>query len=165
MPGEPDQLYIEARRALLDALEALKPHLDSLIVVGAQAIYLHAGEADVAVATYTKDGDVAIDPRNLGAIPHSTRRCWTLDSLRASSQAFGTAPGPWLRSISLCPTVSAEKVDIAALASLGTGRVPCDAWSGWRRHSWTTLCRASEPLSHRITERSRCESPAQERSS
>ena len=61
MPGEPDPLYVEARRALLDALEALKPHLKSLIVVGAQAIYLHAGEADVAVAPYTKDGDVAVD--------------------------------------------------------------------------------------------------------
>ena len=50
MPGEPDRLYVEARRALLDALEALAPHRDSLILVGAQAVYLHAGEATIAVA-------------------------------------------------------------------------------------------------------------------
>ncbi|SRR5450830_525663 len=26
MPGEPDQIYVDARRALLDALDALGPH-------------------------------------------------------------------------------------------------------------------------------------------
>jgi hypothetical protein len=44
MPGEPDQIYIEARRALLDALEALRQHARAVILIGAQAIYLHTGE-------------------------------------------------------------------------------------------------------------------------
>lgn len=32
-----------ARTGLLDALEALESHLDALVIVGAQAIYLHTG--------------------------------------------------------------------------------------------------------------------------
>jgi hypothetical protein len=46
---------------LLDALEALAAHRDALVVVGAQAIYLHTGEADVALAEATKDSHLAID--------------------------------------------------------------------------------------------------------
>jgi len=34
-----------ARRVLLDALEALGEHRDPTILVGAQAIYLHTGDA------------------------------------------------------------------------------------------------------------------------
>jgi hypothetical protein len=43
MPGDPDPLYVAARRVLLDALEAIKPHLSALVLVGAQAVYLAAG--------------------------------------------------------------------------------------------------------------------------
>jgi hypothetical protein len=50
MPGAPDPLYVNAREVLLDALEALGAHRASLILVGAQAIYLHTGEAEIAVA-------------------------------------------------------------------------------------------------------------------
>jgi hypothetical protein len=35
--------YIEARRTLLDALDALESHRDSLVLIGAQAVYLHTG--------------------------------------------------------------------------------------------------------------------------
>ena len=34
--------YVHARRALLDALEALEPHLGAVVLVGAQAVYVHA---------------------------------------------------------------------------------------------------------------------------
>ncbi len=63
------EAYIVARRALLDALEALEGHRDALVLVGAQAIYLHTGAAQFAVAEFTTDGDVAIDPRHLSAEP------------------------------------------------------------------------------------------------
>lgn len=33
-----------------------------LVVIGAQAIYLHAGPADLAVAEFTTDADLAIGP-------------------------------------------------------------------------------------------------------
>jgi hypothetical protein len=64
-----DELYVVARRVLLDALEALGPHREALVVVGAQAIYLRAGEADLVVAPYTTDGDLALDPDLLAEIP------------------------------------------------------------------------------------------------
>ncbi len=63
------ELYVVARRVLLDSLEALGPHCGAAIVVGAQAIYMRAGEADLAVAPYTTDGDLAIDPSRLAEVP------------------------------------------------------------------------------------------------
>jgi len=69
MSGAADPIYIAARTVLLDALEALADHRASLVLIGAQAIYLHTGEADVAVAPYTADGDLALDPRQLGRDP------------------------------------------------------------------------------------------------
>lgn len=70
MPGDPD-LYIRARRTLLDAADALEPHLDAVVLVGAQAIYLRAGEADLldAGAPYTRDADLAIRPSQLADSP------------------------------------------------------------------------------------------------
>jgi hypothetical protein len=68
MPGAPDPEYVAARRAL-DALEALDEHRDSIIVVGAQAVYLHTGAADLAVAEFTTDADLAIDPDGLRSDP------------------------------------------------------------------------------------------------
>lgn len=63
-PGSAD-LLVQARSALLDALEALAVHRDAVIVIGAQAIYLHTGSAQVALAEATKDSDFALDPRLL----------------------------------------------------------------------------------------------------
>jgi hypothetical protein len=67
-PGA-SETYVAARRALLDALDALTGHLDALVLVGAQAIYIHTGEADVAVATHTKDGDLLVNPDALSEDP------------------------------------------------------------------------------------------------
>lgn len=47
---EVDPRYVEARRVLLDALEALRPHRNAVIVAGAQAVYLHTGPGDLAIA-------------------------------------------------------------------------------------------------------------------
>src|SRR5437867_876077 len=57
--------YVEARRVLLDALTALAPQGSAVIVAGAQAIYLHTGDADLAIAPYTTDGDLTLDPSQL----------------------------------------------------------------------------------------------------
>ena len=62
-------LLVKARSALLDALEALAEHRDAVVVVGAQAIYLHTGSVDVALAEATKDSDLAIDPTRLSDEP------------------------------------------------------------------------------------------------
>lgn len=67
--SEVDELYILARRVLLDALHALGAHRDAVVLVGAQAVYLRVGEAELAVAPFTTDGDLAIDPAILAEIP------------------------------------------------------------------------------------------------
>jgi hypothetical protein len=65
----PNPGYVAARRVLLDALRALAAHRKAVVLVGAQAVHLHAGDGDLAVAPYTTDGDLAIDPRELDDEP------------------------------------------------------------------------------------------------
>lgn len=67
-PGEAD-ILVAARSALLDALEALADQKAALVLIGAQAIYLHTGGAPVALAEATKDSDLAVDPRLLSDNP------------------------------------------------------------------------------------------------
>ncbi len=69
MIGDPDPVYVQARSALLDAADALQPHLESIVLVGAQAIYLHTGSADLAVAEFTTDADFSLDPTDLDDSP------------------------------------------------------------------------------------------------
>ena len=45
MEAAADRRIISAREGLLDAVEALGPHSEAVILVGAQAIYVHTGEA------------------------------------------------------------------------------------------------------------------------
>ena len=68
MPGA-GNLIVEARAALLDAVAALVAHRASVILIGAQAIYLRTGNATFALAEATKDSDLAIDTRELGEDP------------------------------------------------------------------------------------------------
>ena len=67
--GGVDPLYVLARRVLLDALEALGPQRGAVILVGAQAVYLHTGPAGIAVAPYTTDADIALNPDLLADSP------------------------------------------------------------------------------------------------
>jgi hypothetical protein len=88
-----DELYRDSRRALLDALEALAGQRDGLILVGAHAVYVYTGEADVAIATRTKDSDLAIDPALLLADP-------LLEEAMAAAGFYrdlvSAQPGQWL---------------------------------------------------------------------
>lgn len=116
-----DELYILARRVLLDALIALGVHRDAIVLVGAQAVYLRVGEADLAVAPYTTDGDLAIDPAILAEIP----------PLEAALMGAGFSPetttsvGVW---ITKRPTTLRSDADVAidllvpASVSPGKGR-------------------------------------------
>ena len=44
MSGAPDLLHVRARAALLDVAEALAEQLDAVVLVGAQAVYIHTGD-------------------------------------------------------------------------------------------------------------------------
>ncbi len=69
MSGGFDPAYIAARAILLDGLLALRDHADGLVLVGAHAVYLHTGAAGMAIAEYTTDADLAIDPDLIAAEP------------------------------------------------------------------------------------------------
>ena len=64
-----DALYVTARQLLLDCLDALSPHREAVVLVGAQAVYQRVGAGSIAVAPFTTDGDLAIDPAVLAHIP------------------------------------------------------------------------------------------------
>jgi hypothetical protein len=68
-PQDLDARYVAARRVLLDALAALAPHGDAVILAGAQAVYLHTGAAELAIAPYTTDGDLVLNPLLLDDAP------------------------------------------------------------------------------------------------
>src|SRR5207302_10406555 len=92
VPGAPDPIYVLARRVLLDALEGLGDQRRAVILVGAQAIYLHVGAADLAVAAFTTDGDLAIVPSDLRPEPQLAEPL-TRAALRPSSRL-----GPWIKA-------------------------------------------------------------------
>lgn len=87
--GGPPAEYVLARRVLLDALDALGVHRDAVVLVGAQAVYLHTGNADLAVAPTTTDADIALAPDRLRDEPLLE------ETLRSSGFAPGNNPGMW----------------------------------------------------------------------
>jgi|SRR4051794_14007358 len=83
-------LLILARRVLLDVLEALKDQQRALVLIGAQAIYLHTNEAAVALPAATKDSDLAVDRRRLIDEPLLE------DAMSRAGFTAGADPGSWL---------------------------------------------------------------------
>lgn len=81
--------YVLARSVLLDALEALGPHLDAAVLVGAQAVYLHTGDADLNIAPTTTDADLALAPSRLVDSPLLE------DAMRAAGFELAANPGAW----------------------------------------------------------------------
>ncbi len=61
--------YVEARRVLLDALTALRPHLDAVVLIGAQAVYLRTAGRLPTYQPFTTDADLVIDPGRLADVP------------------------------------------------------------------------------------------------
>lgn len=60
------------------------------MLVGAQAIYLHTGDADLAVAEYTTDADFTVSPADLAEAP------LLADLLNAHGFTAREHPGGWL---------------------------------------------------------------------
>lgn len=107
-------LAIAARRALLDALDALHAHLEAVVVIGAQAIYLHSGAAPVALDPATKDSDLALDARVLAEEP---RLELAMREAGFHLDVESPQPGSWLSSDGI-------PVDLMVPESIGgnTGR-------------------------------------------
>ena len=118
-------ITVAARRVLLDALVALREHLDALVLVGAQAVYLRSGTLDLGVAMYTSDGDVGLDPELLRGDPRLegalTGAGFTRDILDRDPQ-----PGTWFQVVRIDGKDVPIAVDLLAPESLAAGRRGAD---------------------------------------
>jgi hypothetical protein len=81
--------YVEARRVLLDALDALRAHLDAVVLVGAQAVYLRTASRIEGYQPFTTDADVVLDPSLLGPIPPLG------EAMLAGGFVLSDEPGIW----------------------------------------------------------------------
>lgn len=89
-----DPRYMAARSVLLDALGALEGHGRAVIVVGAQAVYLRTGDLDLAVAPFTTNSDLALDPSQLRVSPLLEAAMGAADFV-LTPQGGGVQPGAW----------------------------------------------------------------------
>jgi hypothetical protein len=96
-----DDVYVAARRVLLDALEALGPHRVAATLVGAQAVYLRVGDADIAVAPTTTDGDLALNPALLLAAPPLERLMRGAGFERRRGDDGKPLVGVWARTVNV----------------------------------------------------------------
>lgn len=87
--NEPRVEYVEARRVLLDALQALRAHIDALVLVGAQAVYLRTTGRLEGYQPFTTDADVVLDPGLLADIPPLG------DAMAAAGFVLTAEPGIW----------------------------------------------------------------------
>lgn len=90
-PVSPAFEYIAARLVLLDALVALEPHIDAVVVIGAQAVYLRTEDRMPSYQPFTTDADLVIDPGLLAEAP-------LLGDAMVSAGFNNTKePGIWIR--------------------------------------------------------------------
>lgn len=130
MPGD-DETYVAARSALFDALDALGPHANTVVLVGAQAIYLHTGAVALALAEATKDSDLAMDPRELLDTPLIEQ------AMREAGfviDPVGGQPGAW-RSPAGIPVDLMVPEALAGAAGRRAARMPPHARETARRAS------------------------------
>ena len=80
-------------------------HRKAVVLVGAQAIYLRVGPGDMAVAPFTTDGDLALNPDVLDDEPILA------ETLRAAGFDLAVKPGTW--------SLSGVQIDLLVPSSLG----------------------------------------------
>lgn len=115
-----EPLYVAARTVLLDALEALAAHSSSLVVVGAQAVYVRTGTAGLATAPFTTDGDVAVDPSSLTDDPALEDAMEQGHFALKINQSGGVEPGTWMGTAWL----DGERFDVPVDLIVPEGALP-----------------------------------------
>ncbi|WP_409492803.1 hypothetical protein [Amycolatopsis sp. cmx-11-12] len=111
------ELTIVARKVLLDGLTALKPHLNALTVVGAQAVYLQTAEVPLAAAAYTSDGDLGVDPQQLADEPLLEQALRNAGFERLQQHQ----PGLWGRTETVGDTTTKVELDLLIGQTLADG--------------------------------------------
>jgi hypothetical protein len=107
-----DARYVAARGVLLDALFTLAPHGEAIIVVGAQAVYLRTGEANLAIAPYTTDGDLAINPSLLGDDPRLSQAMLDANFTLMRRPEGHEEPGIWTEPTDVNGRIELIPVDL-----------------------------------------------------
>lgn len=125
MNGSPsasvDPRYVAARRALLDALEALLPHHDAVVVIGAQAIYLRTGDTVRGVAPFTTDGDLALHPTLLDDEPQLEVVMTAAGFRLQKPRDERPAPGVWEEVVDIGRDSLTVQVDLIVPQGAATG--------------------------------------------
>lgn len=119
-----DPQYVAARRVLLNALATLAPHGKAVILVGAQAVYLRTGHSDLAIAPFTTDGDLALDPTLLGDEPHLAESMHAAGFDLQLASGGAPEPGIWIATERISGADVAIPIDLIVpeAASSGEGR-------------------------------------------
>ena len=107
-----DPAYVAARRVLLEALDALHDHLASIVLVGAQAIYLRTQDSRLRSAPYTTDGDLAINPRLLVPEPELAATMAAAGFSREPSGPRAPQPGLWYKAATVGGIESEVEIDL-----------------------------------------------------
>jgi hypothetical protein len=102
-----DPRYVAARQILLDALLALQPHLHAVIVVGAHEVYLRVGDAGIAIAPFTTDADLALEPKILADRPELERLL-----REAGFEREENKPGAWIATTTIAGREVSVPVDL-----------------------------------------------------
>jgi hypothetical protein len=137
-----DALYVAARRVLLDVLEALGPHRPKFVLVGAQAVYLQAGDADMeVVAPYTKDADLSIDAQDLDRDPSILGLMTAAGFSLKITRAGGVEPGTWVAETDVAGKQTLVPVDLLVPEALAYGNGRRDA--GLPNHGKNTTRRVA----------------------
>ena len=103
-----EPIYVAAREVLLDALQALSPQIDAVVVVGAQAVYLRTGDAGIAVAPYTTDADLVLDLNQLREVPTLVELLTNADFNLSEKHE----PGVWLTERDVEDRVERMPIDV-----------------------------------------------------
>lgn len=122
VPSPIDPRYTAARRVLLDALTALAPQAQAVIVAGAQAIYLRTGGGDVAlaVAPFTTDGDLALDPAQLEDVPE-LEAVMTDAGFELLPKEGHVEPGIWIARTTVDGTEFTVPIDLIVPEGVAAG--------------------------------------------
>lgn len=115
MPGAPDPQYVQARKLLLDVVEALGVQREAVILIGAQAIYLRRSSEEIAVAEFTRDADLAVVPRKLKNAP-------ALNKVMKSLGLTSEEPGIWTTSGTAMALELTNEIDLIVPAALADPR-------------------------------------------
>ena len=112
--------YTATRTVLLDALEALAPHQDNIILVGAQAGYLHTGSGELAQPPMTTDADLALDTSTLASAPEIPI------TLINAGFSQGRQPGSWLGQGSVAVDIMVDPTSRAKKTARASNNPPHD---------------------------------------